>query len=249
MDIGDVGGQKTLRSYWRNYFEKTDALIWVVDATDRQRIEDCKRELHGLLQEEVPHSRFPIVLCRDPVMLTLKTETVRSYSPGVCQQNRRRRVHDRRGDIRRSGVEAHPDSPVACPAVQRHDGREPEGGSGMGGRRCKEEAILVLRETTCVIYPNRSLARGVRVRGASWSLGTNSTDSKKAKPDFTCFFAHRMPSIVVVDAPNGSILCDGIVKRALVSGRLTWLRGAQNETVEQCRDVYIFSGAGDGLGG
>lgn len=51
--IGDVGGQKTLRSYWRNYFEKTDALIWVVDATDRLRIDDCKEELHGLLQEEV----------------------------------------------------------------------------------------------------------------------------------------------------------------------------------------------------
>ena len=51
--LGDVGGQKTLRSYWRNYFEKTDALIWVVDATDRLRIEDCRDELHGLLQEEV----------------------------------------------------------------------------------------------------------------------------------------------------------------------------------------------------
>ncbi|KAH8879117.1 ARF/SAR superfamily [Thozetella sp. PMI_491] len=52
LNIWDVGGQKTLRSYWRNYFEKTDALIWVVDATDRLRIEDCKNELHGLLQEE-----------------------------------------------------------------------------------------------------------------------------------------------------------------------------------------------------
>ncbi|KAG5926434.1 ADP-ribosylation factor-like protein 2 [Claviceps africana] len=50
--IGDVGGQKTLRSYWRNYFEKTDALIWVVDATDRLRTQDCREELHGLLLEE-----------------------------------------------------------------------------------------------------------------------------------------------------------------------------------------------------
>ncbi len=48
-----MGGQKTLRSYWRNYFEKTDALIWVVDATDRLRISDCRDELHGLLLEEV----------------------------------------------------------------------------------------------------------------------------------------------------------------------------------------------------
>ncbi|PHH63613.1 hypothetical protein CDD81_5705 [Ophiocordyceps australis] len=52
LNIWDVGGQKTLRSYWRNYFEKTDALIWVVDATDRLRTEDCRRELHGLLEEE-----------------------------------------------------------------------------------------------------------------------------------------------------------------------------------------------------
>lgn len=51
--LGDVGGQKTLRSYWRNYFEKTDALIWVVDSTDRLRIDDCRVELQGLLQEEV----------------------------------------------------------------------------------------------------------------------------------------------------------------------------------------------------
>ncbi|KFG86241.1 ADP-ribosylation factor family protein [Metarhizium anisopliae] len=52
LNIWDVGGQKTLRSYWRNYFEKTDALIWVVDATDRLRIDDCRDELHGLLLQE-----------------------------------------------------------------------------------------------------------------------------------------------------------------------------------------------------
>lgn len=48
-----MGGQKTLRSYWKNYFEKTDTLIWVVDATDRLRIDDCREELAGLLLEEV----------------------------------------------------------------------------------------------------------------------------------------------------------------------------------------------------
>ncbi|KAI8932935.1 ADP-ribosylation factor-like protein 2, variant 2 [Plenodomus lindquistii] len=52
LNIWDVGGQKTLRTYWKNYFEKTDTLIWVVDATDRERIDDCRQELAGLLQEE-----------------------------------------------------------------------------------------------------------------------------------------------------------------------------------------------------
>ena len=52
LNIWDVGGQKSLRSYWRNYFEATDGLIWVVDSADRRRLEDCRKELHGLLQEE-----------------------------------------------------------------------------------------------------------------------------------------------------------------------------------------------------
>ncbi|KAJ5211023.1 hypothetical protein N7491_010839 [Penicillium cf. griseofulvum] len=52
LNIWDVGGQKTLRSYWKNYFEKTDTLVWVVDATDRLRVDDCRQELSGLLLEE-----------------------------------------------------------------------------------------------------------------------------------------------------------------------------------------------------
>lgn len=42
-----------MRTYWKNYFEKTDTLIWVVDATDRERMDDCRAELAGLLLEEV----------------------------------------------------------------------------------------------------------------------------------------------------------------------------------------------------
>ena len=52
LNIWDVGGQKSLRSYWRNYFEATDGLIWVVDSADKRRLEDCRAELHALLGEE-----------------------------------------------------------------------------------------------------------------------------------------------------------------------------------------------------
>lgn len=52
LNVWDVGGQKSLRSYWRNYFERTDALIWVIDSADTGRMEDCRDELHRLLQEE-----------------------------------------------------------------------------------------------------------------------------------------------------------------------------------------------------
>ena len=52
LNLWDVGGQKSLRSFWRNYFECTDGIIWVVDSADKRRLEDCKEELHKLLQEE-----------------------------------------------------------------------------------------------------------------------------------------------------------------------------------------------------
>ncbi|PQM33324.1 ADP-ribosylation factor-like protein 2 [Prunus yedoensis var. nudiflora] len=52
LNIWDVGGQKTIRSYWRNYFEQTDGLVWVVDSSDLRRLEDCKMELDNLLKEE-----------------------------------------------------------------------------------------------------------------------------------------------------------------------------------------------------
>jgi|UniRef100_A0A7S0SFE4 ADP-ribosylation factor-like protein 2 len=52
LNIWDVGGQKTLRSYWRNYYEATDGMVWVVDSADLRRLQDCKDELHKLLAEE-----------------------------------------------------------------------------------------------------------------------------------------------------------------------------------------------------
>eukprot|EP00002_Diphylleia_rotans_P027448 TRINITY_DN54_c0_g2_i1.p1 TRINITY_DN54_c0_g2~~TRINITY_DN54_c0_g2_i1.p1 ORF type:complete len:189 (-),score=41.84 TRINITY_DN54_c0_g2_i1:393-959(-) len=52
LNVWDVGGQTTIRSYWRNYFELTDGLIWVVDSADRRRLADCREELKQLLLQE-----------------------------------------------------------------------------------------------------------------------------------------------------------------------------------------------------
>ena len=52
LNIWDIGGQQTLRSFWRNYFESTDGIIWVVDSNDVGRLETCRDELHKILLEE-----------------------------------------------------------------------------------------------------------------------------------------------------------------------------------------------------
>lgn len=53
LNMWDVGGQKSIRSYWRNYFEQTDGIIWVIDSVDRFRLEECKTQLRDILKQEV----------------------------------------------------------------------------------------------------------------------------------------------------------------------------------------------------
>jgi ADP-ribosylation factor-like protein 2 len=52
LNVWDVGGQRSLRPYWRNYFERTDGLVWVVDSSDLARLRDAADELRRLLGEE-----------------------------------------------------------------------------------------------------------------------------------------------------------------------------------------------------
>lgn len=52
LQLWDVGGQSSIRSYWKNYYEQTDGIVWVIDTADRRRIDDTRMELHKLMKEE-----------------------------------------------------------------------------------------------------------------------------------------------------------------------------------------------------
>jgi ADP-ribosylation factor-like protein 3 len=52
LNVWDIGGQKSIRPYWRNYFDQTDALIYVIDSADRVRMQETGVELGQLLEEE-----------------------------------------------------------------------------------------------------------------------------------------------------------------------------------------------------
>ncbi|KAI8821523.1 ADP-ribosylation factor-like protein 3-like protein [Fimicolochytrium jonesii] len=51
LTVWDIGGQRAIRPYWRNYFESTDVLIYVIDSADRRRLEETGEELQQLLEE------------------------------------------------------------------------------------------------------------------------------------------------------------------------------------------------------
>lgn len=52
FQVWDLGGQTSIRPYWRCYYANTDAIIYVVDSADRERIGISKSELFEMLQEE-----------------------------------------------------------------------------------------------------------------------------------------------------------------------------------------------------
>ena len=52
LQVWDLGGQGNIRPYWRCYYPNTNAVIYVVDSTDTERIDVAKSEMITMLQEE-----------------------------------------------------------------------------------------------------------------------------------------------------------------------------------------------------
>jgi ADP-ribosylation factor-like protein 1 len=52
FQVWDLGGQTSIRPYWRCYYPNTDAIIFVVDSSDTERLSIAKQELNAMLEEE-----------------------------------------------------------------------------------------------------------------------------------------------------------------------------------------------------
>lgn len=52
FQVWDLGGQTSIRPYWRCYYANTDAVIYVIDSQDKDRIGTSKEELMEMLKED-----------------------------------------------------------------------------------------------------------------------------------------------------------------------------------------------------
>lgn len=50
LNVWDIGGQKSIRPYWKNYYENTDAMVYVIDSADKRRLDEAGTELSSLLE-------------------------------------------------------------------------------------------------------------------------------------------------------------------------------------------------------
>lgn len=67
FQVWDLGGQTSIRPYWRCYYSNTDAIFYVVDSQDRERIGISKQELVSMLEEEELKRSILVVLANKQV--------------------------------------------------------------------------------------------------------------------------------------------------------------------------------------
>ena len=52
FQVWDLGGQTSIRPYWRCYYPNTQAVVYVVDSSDAERVGTSRAEFHQILAEE-----------------------------------------------------------------------------------------------------------------------------------------------------------------------------------------------------
>ncbi|KAI5953291.1 hypothetical protein KGF54_002662 [Candida jiufengensis] len=64
LNIWDIGGQTTLRTFWNNYFDKTDLIIWVIDSLSENRLEESFKELYNkiILQDKLTYGIYLLIM-------------------------------------------------------------------------------------------------------------------------------------------------------------------------------------------
>ncbi|KAK4216914.1 ADP-ribosylation factor family-domain-containing protein [Rhypophila decipiens] len=62
FNVWDVGGQDKIRPLWRHYYSGTQGLIFVVDSSDKARMDEARIELHRIINDREMKDSLLLVL-------------------------------------------------------------------------------------------------------------------------------------------------------------------------------------------
>lgn len=85
--LWDVGGQASLRTSWTSYLQGVDAVIFVLDSTDRERMRTAAEELHRVAAHEVSQAGWlSVCIAARPLLLV---RVLLLSSPGPPSRTRK----------------------------------------------------------------------------------------------------------------------------------------------------------------
>lgn len=109
----DLGGHETARKVWKDYFPAVDAIVFIIDAQDRNRLLESKEELDGLLSDE-QISDVPILV------LGNKIDVPRAISEDELRQIFGLHGHTTgKGNVSRKDLQRRPMEVFMCSVLKR----------------------------------------------------------------------------------------------------------------------------------
>ena len=103
MDCWDMGGQKKIRPLWHHYYENTDAIIFIVDSNDTDRIAEAKEELSLLMNHQLLKNAKLLVYANKQDQPNAMPPAVVMEKLGLNNLYRNRQWHIQ-GSVAHSGV-------------------------------------------------------------------------------------------------------------------------------------------------
>ncbi len=94
--VWDVGGQDRIRPLWRHYFIHTQAVIFVVDSNDRDRVMEARDELHRMLSEDELKDAALLVFANKQVLAIIKKIPLLFVNDQSCTSTGPPQRHGRR---------------------------------------------------------------------------------------------------------------------------------------------------------
>mmetsp|Transcript_43704 Transcript_43704/g.68130 ORF Transcript_43704/g.68130 Transcript_43704/m.68130 type:complete len:181 (+) Transcript_43704:61-603(+) len=88
--VWDIGGQEKIRKLWRHYYQGTTGVIYIVDSSDRERIEDARDELFNVLQAEEMRDVVLLVLANKQDLPNALTSSEVAEKLGLNSLHKRR---------------------------------------------------------------------------------------------------------------------------------------------------------------
>lgn len=79
INLWDIGGQASIRSFWGNYYEQTDVVVWVIDALSTERLGEVYEELRDkvLLQDRLKGVYLAILINKIDLITSEHQDNVR----------------------------------------------------------------------------------------------------------------------------------------------------------------------------